>query len=101
MDFDWEEGGLYPPALFPGEGQHAAALNEWGRAAPSPLEGPRPPPLSGSPYCRSIDGLAPANARKTGRLRRGGGLEGSPPPPVGNPFIRHPTDHIYECTGRE
>lgn len=63
-----------------------------GRAAPSPPEGP---------YCRSIDGLAPANARKTGRLRSGGGLEGSPPPPVGTPFIRHPTDHIYECTGRE
>ena len=49
MDFDWEEGGLYPPALFSGEGQHAAALNEWGRAAPSPLEGPRPPLCRGAP----------------------------------------------------
>lgn len=31
------------------KGQHAAALNEWGRAAPSPLEGPRPPLCRGAP----------------------------------------------------
>ena len=48
------------------------------------LRGPRRPLLAGGPPSRSIDGLTPANARKTGRLQRGerpGKGKNSPPSP--------------------
>ena len=48
------------------------------------LRGPRRPLLAGGPPSRSIDGLTPATARKTGRLQRGerpGKGKNSPPSP--------------------